>query len=167
MTKCPDQKDLQRFADGELKGPRRSRVAAHVKTCPLCAKELQQLRQISELVSGAIRKEVETHDLAGLWQKVSVGIASPPLRRERWQPVFTFLWKPAAKVAYAALIVLFAGLFVVRPLLPGSRRPVALGRAMVYSVDQYDPQVTVSMLMASGDKSAIVWISVVEAPEEN
>jgi len=167
MTKCPDQKEFQKFADGELRAPRRSRVAQHIKTCPLCANELKQLGQISELVSGAIRKEVESHDLARLWERVSAGIASPPLRRKGWQPVFTFLWKPAAKVAYAAVIVLLAGFFLVRPLLPGSRRPVALGQARVYSVHQYDPHVTVSMLMASGDKSAIVWISGAEAHEEN
>ncbi len=167
MTKCPDHNILQRFADGELKGFRRARVAKHLRGCQLCADQLRQVRRIGELVSGAIRKETQDHDLAGLWEKVSAGIASPPLRGAGWQPVWSLLWKPAAKVAYAALIVLLAGFFVVRAFLPEKGPLVVAGQARVQSVHQYDPHVTVSMVIASGSRSAIVWISGIEASEEN
>lgn len=167
MTKCPGQKDLQRFADGELTGRRRSRFAEHLEGCQQCAEELRQIRKIGELVSGAIRNEAERHDLTGLWERVSVGIASAPPTYEAWRWVLTLLWKPPARVAYAAAILLLVGFLAFRPFLPDMRPPRATGEAQVYSVHQYDPHVTVSVLLASGGKSAIVWISGVEPTEEN
>ncbi len=168
MNKCPGHKDLQRFADGELTGRRRSRVAEHLEGCELCAEELRQIRKIGELVSGAIRNEAERHDLTGLWERVSVGIASPPApTHEGWGRVLNLLWKSPVRVAYAAVIVLVAGFLAVRSFLPDTRPPRATGEAQVYSVDQYDPHVTVSIRLASGGKSAIVWISGLEPTEEN
>jgi anti-sigma factor RsiW len=167
MTQCPDAKDLHRYADGELRGRRRLRIALHVEKCDLCARELEHLRRVGELIAGAIRRETDSHDLTGLWKRVAAGVASPPLPRKGWNVVFSLLWKPAARVAYAAAIVLLAGFFFVRPLLLGPGQPVAIGQARVHSVYQYDPDVTVTMLVASGDKAAIVWISGVERTEEN
>ena len=167
MTRCPDQNDLQRFADAELRGRRRSRIAEHLQSCDPCARELRQFQKLGELVSSAIRKEAEGHDIAGLWERVSAGIASPSLPRRDWQSLFSLLWRPAAKVAYAALVVLLAGLFVVRPLLFPKGPRVTIRVAKVYSVDQYDPDVTVSMIIAPGGKSSVVWISGVEPTEEN
>ncbi|NQT83850.1 hypothetical protein HQ563_12545 [bacterium] len=167
MTKCPNREDLQRFADGEMKGGRRSRIAEHIKSCELCADDIGQLQRLSELISSAIRKETESRDLAGLWEKVSVGIASPSVGATSRQSLLSLFWKPAAKVAYAALVVLVGGLFVVRPMLYSTGPRVTISRAKVYSVYQYDPDVTVSMIMATGGQSDIVWISGPGRTEEN
>jgi hypothetical protein len=167
MIRCPHERELQRFADGELWCRRRSRIADHVHTCEACAREIRQLHTIGELVSGAVRKETEGHDLAGLWDRVREGIRPAPVGQSRGQMILALLWKPATRVAYAALVVLLGGFFLVRSLLPGPQPPVEIGRAQVYKVCTYDPEVSVSLLMASDGRPTIVWISGVEATEEN
>lgn len=167
MSSCPDEKNLQLFADGELAGVRRSRVAAHVKSCELCARNVQQLQRMGELVSSAIREETKGHDIATLWERVSAGIASPPARDQRRRWLISLVWTPAARVAYAAVVALLAGFLAVRPLLfPAGRRP-ALSRAKVHSVHQYNPEVVVSMMVPSAGESAVVWISGIGPIEEN
>ena len=167
MSSCPGERKLQSFADGELVGVRRSRVAAHVKNCSLCARNVQQLQRMGELISSVIREESKSHDIATLWEKVSAGIASPPVRDQHRRWLFSLVWTPAARVAYAAVAVLLAGFLAIRPLLfPAGPRP-ALSRAKVHSVYQYNPQVIVSMMVPSGDESAVVWISGIGPTEEN
>jgi len=167
MTTCPDQKDLQRYADGELKAPKKSRVAEHVQGCELCARAIEQLERVGRLVSGAIRKETESHDLSGLWGRVRKEIASPAPQPTTWERLMGLLWKPTARVAYAALVVLVTGMFAVKALLPGVGRDVRMMQAQVKAVYAYDPDVTVSVVMASESNSAVVLITGLEATEEN
>jgi anti-sigma factor RsiW len=177
---CPDNRELQKFSDGELEGPARSSVAQHVASCDRCASELRQLQRMGELVSYAIRRETEGHDLSGVRGKVLAGVRATPPAVRSWGIVFRLLWKPAARLAYAALVVLVAGFFAVKSLLPGRGAPKLasvgpdteevvppLGQAHVDRVAVYDPDVTVSVLLARADDSAIVWITGLETVEEN
>ncbi len=164
---CPAQRELQRFADGELKEAERSRIAAHVQGCEQCATAIKQLEQVGALVSGAIKKEAESHDLAGLWERVRQGIASPAPQPGVWDRLTSLLWKPAVRVAYAAMIVLVAGFLVVNSFLPGPDKPASMARATVDRVFSYDPEVTVSVVMSSSDDAAVVWITGLEATKEN
>jgi anti-sigma factor RsiW len=168
--KCPNERELQRFSDGELRGRKKSRVAEHVERCELCAKEVLGLRRVGELVSGAIRKETEGHELAGLWERVRAGIAAqeraPGKEARVWEVVLRFLWKPAAKVAYAALVLLLGGFLAVKVFLPGEHA-VAIAHAEVNSVASYSPEVAVSVVVAYGDNSEVVWITGLDATKEN
>ena len=168
--RCPNDRELQRFSDGELRGRKRSRVAEHLEKCELCAKELVGLRRVGELVSGAVRKETEGHELAGLWERVRAGIAAeeraPSTTARAWDLILGLLWKPAAKVAYAAMVLLLGGFFAVKVFLPGEHA-VAMAHAEVNSVASYSPEVAVSVVVAYGDNSEVVWITGLDATKEN
>jgi len=167
MSGCPNQKVLQRFADGELRRLGRSRIAEHINTCDLCAREIRQLRQMGQLVSAAIKKETESHDLTPLWERIRPAIAPTPSPRTMPDLLLTLLWKPAARAAYAVVIVLLAGLFILRPLFLTPDRPFLIGQARVDSVSTYSPDITVSVMVSHADKSAVVWITGLDAIEEN
>jgi len=164
---CPDERQLQRFADGELSKRQAKQIAGHVDSCPQCAAVLRRLENVGKLVSGAIRKETKSHDLTGLWEKVRQGIASPAPRPSLWETLSTLLWKPAAKFAYAVLIVFLTGFIFIRSLSPPEQRPWVGRRAQVESVASYSPEVAVSVVLAYGDPSAVVWITGLNATEEN
>jgi anti-sigma factor RsiW len=167
MMRCPDAKDLQRFADGELKKSESSRIAEHVQGCKRCAKAIERLDRVGVLVAGAIRKETERHDLSGLWEGVREGIASPAPHPGAWERLTVLLWKPAVRVAYAAAIVLIAGIVAVKALLLGPDQPAGMAQATVDRVFSYNPEVTVSVVMSSSDDTAVVWITGLEATKEN
>ena len=167
MTTCPDEKELQLLADGELRGSRRSRIAEHVKNCRRCAEDVEQFRKMGQLISTAIREETESVDLSSLWRTISDHITVPHVQDREWKSVISLFWKPAARIAYAALLVLAGGLFVIRTFLPPRGQRVTISRAKVHSVHQYNPNVTVSMIMGSEVKPAVVWISGIGPSEEN
>ncbi len=167
MIGCPNEKTLQRFADGELKQRDEARVAGHVRSCELCANQLEQLHRLSQLVSGAIRKEAYNHNLSPLWENVLAGITPPAPQPSSWQLVLGLLWKPAAKVAYALLLVLLAGFFGIKSLLPEKEQFGIIGKAQVVSVSSFNPKVTVSVVVPFESNSAIVWVTGLDATKEN
>ncbi len=167
MTKCPDEKVLHSFADGELKGLLRSRVSEHVVSCERCAREVRQLQTMGQLVSSAIHNAVEDYTIPPLWERVRHQLTPSHGRDRGWRSLVVLLWKPAARVAYAALIVFFSAFFALRSLLTPPVQEATIHRAKVHSVYQFNPDVTVSMMMASGGKPAVVWISGIGPSEEN
>jgi anti-sigma factor RsiW len=164
---CPDERQLQRFADGELSERQAKQIAGHVERCPQCAAAVRRLENVGKLVSGAIRNETKSHDLTGLWEKVRQGIASPAPRPSFWENLSTLLWKPAAKFAYAAAIVFLVGFIFIKSFLPPNQGPGVVRRAQVESVASYSPEVAVSVVLAYEDQSAVVWITGLNATEEN
>ena len=60
---CPTESDLLRMASGELAGPRRDAVTAHVEQCETCARRVQEIRAVWETMA---LWEVDTtgHDVA-------------------------------------------------------------------------------------------------------
>jgi anti-sigma factor RsiW len=164
---CPEERQLQRFADGELSERQAKQIAGHVERCPQCAAAVRRLENVGKLVSGAIRNETKSHDLTGLWERVRQGIASPAPRPSFWENLSTLLWKPAAKLAYAVLIVLVTGFIFIRSFLPPDQKPGVVRRAQVDSVASYSPEVAVSVVVAYADPSAVVWITGLNATEEN
>ncbi len=166
MIKCPDQKELQRLVDGELTGRKVAQLEEHLRACEICAREVRELRRMGELVSGAIRKEAEGRDLSGLWTNVRQAIGTPAEQPKVWELIVNLLWKPAAKLAYAALIVLIAGFFVTNWLLSDGQ-PDMLRQAQVHSISSYSPEVTLSVVVPQGNYSAIVCITGLDAVKEN
>jgi anti-sigma factor RsiW len=164
---CPEEQQLQRFADGELSERQAKQIAGHVDSCPQCAAAVRRLENVGKLVSGAIRKETKSHDLTGLWERVRQGIAIPAPQPSFWEKLSTLLWKPAAKLAYAAAIVFLVGFIFVKSFLPSEQKPGVVRRAQVVSVASYSPEVAVSVVVGYGDQSAVVWITGLNATKEN
>lgn len=166
---CPDERQLQRFADGELGDRQAKQIAEHVDSCPQCAAAIRRLEDVGNLVSAAIRKETQSHDLGGVWEKVRQGIASPAPRPSFWEKLSTFLWRPAARLAYAGLIVFLGAFIVIRSFLPSpsDQKPALVRRAQVDSVASYSPEVAVSIVVGYGDQSAVVWITGLNDTKEN
>jgi anti-sigma factor RsiW len=164
---CPDERQLQRFVDGELSDRQAKQVAEHLESCPQCAAAVRRLENVGKLVSAAIRKETQSHDLTRLWEKVRQGIAAPAPQPSFWEKLSTLLWKPAAKLAYAALIVFLGGFILIRSFLLPDQKPELVRRAQVVSVASYSPEVAVSVVLAYEDQSAVVWITGLNDTEEN
>lgn len=53
MSACEHSRQVSAYYDGELPPEERARVEEHIRQCPICAKELDQLRQISRLLGAA------------------------------------------------------------------------------------------------------------------
>lgn len=166
---CPEEQQLQRFADGELSERLAKQIAEHLDSCPQCAAAVGRLENVGKLVSGAIRKETQSHDLRGVWEKVRLGIASPAPRPGFWEKLSTLLLTPAAKLAYAGLIVFLGAFVVIRSFLPSGsdQKPALVRRAQVDSVASYSPEVAVSVVLAYEDQSAVVWITGLNDTKEN
>lgn len=166
---CPSERQLQRFADRELGERQESEIAQHLDACPRCAAALRRLENVHNLVSGAIRKETQSHDLSGVWERVRQGIASPAPRPSFWESLSTLLLKPAAKLAYAGLIVFLGAFILIRSFPPSKpdQKPALVRRAQVDSVASYSPEVAVSVVLAYEDQSAVVWITGLNDTKEN
>jgi anti-sigma factor RsiW len=53
MADCEYQVKVQAYHDGELPPADRQSVEAHLRACPACARELEDLRRMSELFASA------------------------------------------------------------------------------------------------------------------
>ena len=69
-------RDLGAFVDGELRGPARARVFEHLGTCAACAREVERLRALGELLRASV--DSASPDRAAL-----AGLASTVLSRTR------------------------------------------------------------------------------------
>ncbi|MBN1346254.1 MAG: hypothetical protein JXQ73_26430 [Phycisphaerae bacterium] len=102
---CPTESDLLRMASGELTGPSRQSVLAHVELCSTCAGRVQELQDLWDLM-GAWDVDASTHDVeAGVTAGVGVDQARESHHLWRW-PVPL---RAAASVALAVGIGWGAG----------------------------------------------------------
>jgi anti-sigma factor RsiW len=78
MAECERVERVSAYHDGELDGPSRARLEAHLRACPACAAELARLRNLSQLIRAARRPRISAgavgrlHRLADLQPKVAL-----------------------------------------------------------------------------------------------
>ncbi len=60
------QERLSAYFDGELPSPVQVSVADHIKSCAICARELEGFEKLSQIASGLGRPEPP----AGLWNEM-------------------------------------------------------------------------------------------------
>lgn len=66
MSACKHSRQLNAYYDGELAPEERSVIEEHVRQCPSCARELEQLRGLSRLFAAAQIPEIPADALQRL-----------------------------------------------------------------------------------------------------
>jgi anti-sigma factor RsiW len=51
MTPCPSSEQLSAFLDDEVSDSRRAEMQEHLRICPMCAAEIEQIKSLSLVVS--------------------------------------------------------------------------------------------------------------------
>jgi hypothetical protein len=114
---------------GELSGPQRSQVAAHVAECDQCRTELNQLKQLLECAGrrkslsadAPLYESARNGLLAAVHDEEMRTIARPGIR---WAFAGRrIMLSPITKMAVAAAVVVAAGLFGLSKLPTGGNRP--------------------------------------------
>ena len=80
MSACEQARRLGAYHDGELSGPARASLEAHLRQCQACAAELDRLRRLSRLLGTAVRPGIPPQVLARLHRAADVQPAAA-LRR--------------------------------------------------------------------------------------
>ncbi len=105
--RCPRGEDLSAYADGELPQRKRARVAAHLKECATCRRELEALTTLSRDFGCAFRQLAQAAALPRPdmqpWRPADAGHPAPRAGRPR-----TGLLRRAAAVAAAAFLMVAA-----------------------------------------------------------
>ena len=93
---------LSAYLEGELAGPDRAEVAAHLAACPACAELAGLMKDALGAMSGFPEAEPSPGLLAGLY-----AIPERKAAKRRWvRTVQDFLTRPALQPVYAAFTVL-------------------------------------------------------------
>ena len=103
--RCPPGADLSPYCDGELPVRKRARIAAHLKDCAVCRRELDALTALSRDVGAAFREVAQAAALPGRdmspWPRADAVHLTP--REGRRHP--GLLRRAAALVAAVCLLI--------------------------------------------------------------
>ena len=66
MSECEQARRLSAYHDGEISGPEREALEAHLRQCPACAAELSRLHKLSRLFAAAERPQMSPAAVARL-----------------------------------------------------------------------------------------------------
>jgi len=109
--KCEDiQKELKAFLDDDINDQKKVEVKNHLDQCPNCAKELEQLRKLSEVLHTWKGIEPSAHMYKELESRIEP-------KESFWGKIFTysFIKKAAFRFAEVAAVVVLT-LFISRSL---------------------------------------------------
>jgi Putative zinc-finger len=118
------RKDFSSYLEGDLTAVRRELVAAHLESCPGCARHLSELREVSAALSSMPRLVCQESLAAGMMDRVEVESRGPGLAllfrsALSARPLMVPSVLPAALVAVSML----SGIFMV------SARDIAVAQA--------------------------------------
>ncbi|WP_298014616.1 hypothetical protein [uncultured Castellaniella sp.] len=121
---CPRTLLLSACLDPECAGPRRSLILAHVRSCPICAAELDALRCLSDDLRALPDPEGAPEAFRAWRMRPDAGRRDPSRRRSWRQGAFWWMRLPAGLAVAASLA---AGVGLANWSLPaaGSARSVA------------------------------------------
>jgi len=155
--------------DGELDGPLRREVAAHVSGCVACTGVLAALERGRELLWQEIEEQVAQMDFSGFWEGVAGKLEEPPLPWavrvrlwwEKWWPDWS-LSAPGWAVAVALLLII-AALFLPRPYLPtetSSKDPeqLALVANDQAQIESLSSAATLSLWNEPASNATVIWV---------
>jgi anti-sigma factor RsiW len=79
MSSCEPQL-LSAYLDGELSPEQAQRVERHVRECPMCAAELEQMRDVSLAISEYSFEDLRPDELARVHEAIDRGVDQPVWR---------------------------------------------------------------------------------------
>jgi anti-sigma factor RsiW len=98
--KCRFERLLLDYADGTLRGDTRAEMEGHLLSCESCSRRLDAIRSHRELFAQARAPEIPE----GVWERIELRAATESVaERPHW--TLRWLWKPAAGLAAAGLLI--------------------------------------------------------------
>lgn len=110
---------LSAYVDGELGGAETLRLREHLRSCPGCAREVEDLRSIKAML-GTLS---EPEPVAGFEERLVAAVFAAPAPRRA--AGFRFTWVAASAMAAAAATFLILQLIAPSPSAPNAQ-PTAL-----------------------------------------
>jgi anti-sigma factor RsiW len=173
MTCWLTRRRLGAYRDGELPGPARLRVEAHVAWCPGCRAELTQLERLRAALAGSVAEPLPaTWD--AFWPQVRARIASAPapVRVPRWRRVWAgVVDRPRLALAPALAAASLAILAVMAPWQRGPERPPGpapvaavsttpgmLDEIVIQSIETADPDLPVMVYSSPESDLTVLWV---------
>ena len=140
----PLQEDLVAYRHGELSVRKRTKIAAHLRTCAACTQDSTQLGPVEEALAGLERVSPSPDFAATFWKRLEQeGRRAPEIldeRASRW-------WQRGSAVAAVASLLIVVGYFFSGSFI--SQRATHLIPAQV----QQEPQLFIDYaILASLDK---------------
>ncbi|MBI3303895.1 MAG: zf-HC2 domain-containing protein [Deltaproteobacteria bacterium] len=173
MTTCSHAERLVPLLyDGELDGPLRREVSAHVSGCAVCTRALAALGRGQELLCQAIDEQVEEIDFSSFWGGVAAKLIEPKLPWvvrlqlwwERWWPGWS-LSAPAWAVTAALLLIVTALLMSLlhssgqMASVPQEPEPFALAANDQAQIESLFASATVLLWNEPARNATVIWVS--------
>jgi len=112
---------------GELGGSDKEQFQEHLRTCPSCSQEFEQLRSVAVTMDQRVRENLSPEDWKAFWNVLAAGIEGQRPTVTRHHTGFgEFLkrFSPAVRLAAAAIMILAIGIGIGRfAFSPGSGSP--------------------------------------------
>ncbi|MBW2038288.1 MAG: zf-HC2 domain-containing protein [Deltaproteobacteria bacterium] len=149
---------LEMYLDGELPPVERDSVEGHLRVCPRCQKELEDLCALRELLTGAVEERVTDAQLQAVWEGVWERLRIPSLRQRVWWPVrdLFFPLRPLRTLAWGTALLVI--LLLTLPLVTSTPSPPVV----VESVESEDPV----MIFQGEEGLTIIWLFETEEGKE-
>jgi len=164
MTRGKDDRDLQRYFDGELRPRRARRIREEIEADAGARGRIAALESMRGMVRSASADAVDEADFGGLWARVRAGIEhEPPLGLRERLGFWLRRWGVVvATASAAAAVVLFV---LVRP----AHRPPPSNDAVIESLDVGPEAVgTIFTIAGSGEtgQTTVIWVTETSAEGE-
>ncbi|MCS6927693.1 MAG: zf-HC2 domain-containing protein [Candidatus Binatia bacterium] len=172
MMHCPRYERLAALLyDGELHGPLRREVRAHVAGCVACTRWLAAIERMQEVLAQDIDEQVEQIDFSRFWEQLEGKLSAPPpswlvrlrLRWEQWkasQPVGVPLGAAAVAVLLAVIfsVVHFGLRFdaLVSTPQPDPSRLMTSNQAQIQSLSA---ATTVALWNEPTSNAPVIWLA--------
>lgn len=169
---CPRYERLAALLyDGELHGPLRREVRAHVAGCVACTRWLAAVERIQEVLSQDIDEQVERIDFSRFWEQLEGKLSAPPpswlvrlrLQWERWkasQPVGIPLGATVVAVLLAVIFSLVHFGLRFDALVPSPRPDPS--RLMTYNqaqIQSLSAATTIALWNEPTSNAPVIWLA--------
>jgi hypothetical protein len=171
MVNCPRYERLAALLyDGELHGPLRREVRAHVAGCVACTRWLAALDRLHEVLLQEVDSQIERIDFSHFWEQIEGKLSAPPLpwfvrfrlQWARWQarqPLGIPLGAAAAALLLAALLSLSYLDFPVDSFLSSFRpNPSRLATYSQAQIESLSAATTVALWNEPISNAPVIWI---------
>ena len=133
---------LEKYVDGELRPEERASVEKHVKGCPRCDRELQELNALRSRLQEAVEAGGVDAPLAEIWEGVAEKLETPTILEQIWWEFKSLFYSFRLRTALAwgtAIVIAFLVIFTFVTSPPTPRVVVEAveseGSVMIFQVE--------------------------------
>lgn len=170
MMNCPRYERLAALLyDGELHGPLRREVRAHVAGCVACTRWLAAIERLQEVLLQEVDSQIERIDFSHFWEQIEGKLSAPPppwFVRLRLQWAHWKASQPLGIPLGAAAVLLLAAIlslsYLDLPLdsfLPSSRPDPS--RLAIYNqaqIESLSAATTVALWNEPTSNAPVIWL---------